>query len=180
MDVEVVVEIPQGSPNKYEMDHASGRIRLDRMLFISTSLPLNYGFILDTRAEDGDPLDAMIMTGEPAFPVCYVLARPVGVFWLVGERAPDAKILAVPARDPRYAAIRDLADVPADLTAEIARFFDICKEPEPGKSPDVRGWQDRVSAEHVIDAARTRTSGLGAVRPFRDRVRSPARGDVHR
>ena len=180
MDVEVVVEIPQGSRNKYEMDHASGRIRLDRMLFTSTRYPLDYGFIPGTLAEDGGPLDAMVMTGEPAFPGCYVLTRPVGVFWLSDERGPDAKILTVPARDPRYAAIHDLADVPAHLAAEIAHFFGIYKELEPGKGTDVRGWQDRASAEQVIDAARTRASGLGAVQSFRDRGRSPARSDAHR
>ena len=74
-----------------------------------------------------------------------VLTRPVGVFWLADERGPDAKILTVPARDPRYAAIHDLADVPAHLAAEIAHFFGIYKELEPGKSTDVRGWQDRTS-----------------------------------
>jgi len=180
LDVEVVVEIPQGSRNKYEMDHARGRIRLDRMLFTSTCYQLDYGFIPGTLAENDYPLDVMVMVDEPTFPGCEVLARPVGVFWLADERGPDAKILTVPARDPRYAAIQDLADVPADLTAGIAHFFDMYKELEPGKSTDVRGWQDRASAEQVIDAARTRASGLSAVQSFRDRGHSPARSDARR
>lgn len=125
MEIAVVVEIPQGSRNKYEMDHASGRIRLDRMLFTATRYPLDYGFIPDTLSEDGDPLDAMVMLDEPTFPGCLVMARPVGVFWMHDEHGPDAKILAVPARDPRYATTRDLADVPDHLLAEVGHFFDI-------------------------------------------------------
>jgi inorganic pyrophosphatase len=156
VEIEVVVEIPQGSRNKYEMDHASGRIRLDRMLFTSTSYPLDYGFVPGTLAEDGDPLDAMVLLEEPTFPGCLVVARPVAVFWMLDEHGPDAKILTVPARDPRYAATRDLADVPTHLTAEIGHFFDIYKELEPGKTTDVRGWQDRAAAEEVIGAASVR------------------------
>jgi len=170
VDVEVVVEIPQGSRNKYEMDHATGRIRLDRMLFTSTCYPLDYGFIPDTLAEDGDPLDALVMLDEPTFPGCLVLARPVAVFWMHDENGPDAKILTVPERDPRYAGMHDLGDVPGHLIAEIAHFFDIYKELEPGKGTDVRGWQDRAAAEQVIGAsfARGRGSapGLGECTPF--------------
>jgi inorganic pyrophosphatase len=153
LEIEVVVEVPQGSRNKYEMDHASGQIRLDRMLFTSTRYPLDYGFVPDTLAEDGDPLDAMVILEEPAFPGCLILTRPVAVFWMRDEHGPDAKILTVPARDPRHAATRDLTDVPAHLTAEIGHFFNIYKELEPGKSTDVRGWQDRATAEQVIGAA---------------------------
>lgn len=156
MEIEVVVEIPQGSRNKYEMDHASGRIRLDRMLFTSTRYPLDYGFVPDTLAEDGDPLDAMIILEEPTFPGVLVLARPVAVFWMRDEHGPDAKILTVPARDPRYAATRDLSDVPAHLTAEIGHFFDIYKELEPGKGTDIRGWQGHTAAEEVIQASSVR------------------------
>jgi inorganic pyrophosphatase len=156
MEVKVVVEIPQGSRNKYEMDHAIGRIRLDRMLFTSTCYPLDYGFIPDTLAEDGDPLDVMVILDEPTFPGCRVLARPVGVFWMHDEHGPDAKILTVPARDPRYAGMQDFADVPEHLTTEIGHFFDVYKELEPGKGTDVRGWQDRAAAEQVIEAAFTR------------------------
>jgi inorganic pyrophosphatase len=103
MEVDVIVEIPQGSRNKYEMDHVTGRIRLDRMLFTSTRYPLDYGFIPDTLAEDGDPLDAMVMLDEPTFPGCLVAARPVGVFWMLDEHGPDAKIPPSPptTRDTR-------------------------------------------------------------------------------
>lgn len=184
MEVEVFVEIPRGSRNKYEMDHATGRIRLDRMLFTSTQYPLDYGFIPDTLAEDGDPLDALVILEEPTFPGCLVLARPVAVFWMTDEHGPDAKVLTVPAGDPRYDSVRDLGDVPRHLSAEIGHFFDIYKELEPGKDTDVRGWQDRASAEQVIEAAfaRGRGSGIGPseVRLFRDRSPGSPVSDAER
>jgi inorganic pyrophosphatase len=161
VDIDVIVEIPQGSRNKYEMDHESGRIRLDRMLFTSTRYPLDYGFIPHTLAEDGDPLDALVILEEPTFPGCYVLSRPVAVFWMHDEHGPDAKILTVPAHDPRVDRVRDLDDVPAHLTAEIGHFFDIYKEIEPGKSTDTRGWQGRAAAELVIKDSLARASAVG-------------------
>ena len=158
MDVDVVIEIPQGSRNKYEMDHTTGRIRLDRMLFTSTVYPLDYGFIDNTLAEDGDPLDALVWLDDPTFPGCVVTVRPVAVFWMTDEKGPDAKVLTVPAADPRRGGVRDLADVPPYLTAEIGHFFDIYKELEPGKSADVRGWMNRNEAERVIKEAQLRVS----------------------
>ncbi|MGH3401921.1 MAG: inorganic diphosphatase [Streptosporangiaceae bacterium] len=165
MDIEVIVEIPQGSRNKYEMDHESGRIRLDRMLFTSTRYPADYGYVSGTLAEDGDPLDALVLLEEPAFPGCAVTVRPVGVFWMSDEHGPDAKILAVPASDPRYARVVELTDVPEHLLDEISHFFDIYKELEPGKSTDVRGWQNREAAEKEITAAfaRPRRAGTAAL-----------------
>ena len=156
MNVEVVVEIPQGSRNKYEMDHETGRIRLDRMLFTSTRYPLDYGFISGTLAEDGEPLDALVWLDEPTFPGCLVTARPVAVFWMLDERGPDAKVLTVSANDLRMSGIRELEDVPAHLTAEIGHFFNIYKQLEPGKYSDVRGWQDRAAAERVVKDAQSR------------------------
>ncbi|WP_329260306.1 inorganic diphosphatase [Actinoallomurus sp. NBC_01490] len=153
MEIEIVVEIPKGSRNKYEMDHRLGRIRLDRLLFTATQYPTDYGYVPDTLAEDGDPLDAMVWLEEPTFPGCGVAARPVGVFWMHDENGPDAKILAVPAHDLRYAGIRELEDVPDFVRAEIGHFFNIYKEIEPGKDSDIRGWQDREAAECEINAA---------------------------
>jgi inorganic pyrophosphatase len=95
----------------------------------------------------------MVLLEEPAFPGCAVTARPVGVFWLTDEKGADAKVLAVPAHDPRYAEVRDLGDVPGHLLDEIGHFFDIYKELEPDKGTDVRGWQDRAAAEEVISQA---------------------------
>jgi len=156
VDIEVVIEIPQGSRNKYELDHSSGRIRLDRMLFTSTRYPADYGFVTGTLAEDGDPLDVLVLLSEPTFPGCEVTARPVGVFWMLDEHGPDAKILAIPAHDPRYLEVQDLGDVPEHVLAEISHFFDVYKELEPGKATDVRGWQGRKAAEEEIGAATAR------------------------
>jgi inorganic pyrophosphatase len=156
MDIEVIVETPQGSRNKYEVDQATGRIRLNRMLFTSTVYPLDYGFVDGTLAEDGDPLDALVWLDEPTFPGCLVTVRPVAVFWLHDELGADAKVLTVCAHDPRKTAIRDLADVPAHMLAEIGHFFDIYKELEPGKSTDTRGWMDRAEAERVIKESQVR------------------------
>jgi inorganic pyrophosphatase len=158
MEVDAIVEVPMGSRNKYEMDPNSGRIRLDRMLFTSTRYPLDYGFIDRTLAEDGEPLDALVWLEEPSFPGCVVTVRPIAVFWMQDEGGPDAKVLTVVARDPRMDRIQDLQDVPAHLTAEIGHFFDIYKELEPGKSTDVRGWQDRAAAERVIRDAQERVA----------------------
>lgn len=96
MEIEVVVEIRQGSRNKYEMDHETGRIRLDRMLFTSTRYPLDYGFVAGALAEDGDPLDALVLLDEPTFPGCLVLGRPVAVFWMSDEHGADPHIPAAP------------------------------------------------------------------------------------
>ena len=112
MDVNVVIEIPRGSRNKYEMDHDSGAIWLDRMLFTATQYPADYGFVPETLAEDGDPLDVLVLLDEPTFPGCHIRARPVGVFWMSDEAGPDAKVLCVPANDPRSGAIHDLDDLP--------------------------------------------------------------------
>ena len=153
MDIEVVVEIPKGSRNKYEMDHDSGVIRLDRMLFTATQYPADYGFVDRTLGEDGDPLDALILLDEPTFPGCHVRARPVGVFWMTDEAGPDAKILCVVASDQRWSHVTDLPDLPAFLLNEIEHFFHVYKDLEPGKGTAVRGWEGRSQAEQEVKAA---------------------------
>jgi inorganic pyrophosphatase len=156
MDIEVVIETPQGSRNKYKMDHKSGRIRLDRTLFTSTVYPLDYGEVAGTLAEDGEPLDVLVWLDEPTFPGCLVTVRPVAVFWMADESGPDAKLLSVAAHDIRKSKVNDLSDVPRHLLNEIGHFFDIYKALEPGKSSDVRGWMDRAEAERVIKEDRAR------------------------
>ncbi|HEX9016852.1 MAG TPA: inorganic diphosphatase, partial [Chloroflexota bacterium] len=121
--IEVLVEIPQGSRNKYEYDEATGRIRLDRVLYSSVHYPAEYGFVLETRAPDGDPLDALVLAYEPTFPGCVIPARPVGVLRMRDEKGLDDKVLAVPVGDPRFAEVRDLADLQPHGLAEIENFF---------------------------------------------------------
>jgi inorganic pyrophosphatase len=154
--MEVVVEIPKGSRNKYEMDHDGGAIWLDRMLFTATQYPADYGFVPDTLAEDGDPLDVLVLLEEPTFPGCHISARPVAVFWMRDEKGPDAKVLCVPATDPRYASITDLDSLPEFLLAEIGHFFDVYKALEPDKDTETRGWEGREAAEAAVADARQR------------------------
>jgi inorganic pyrophosphatase len=156
MDVDVIVEIPKGSRNKYEYDHDLGRIRLNRMLFTSTGYPADYGFVPDTMAEDDEPIDALVLLDDPTFPGCLVHARVVAVFWLRDEAGPDAKLLCVPADDPRQARIRDVTDLPIHLRNEIGHFFEIYKALEPEECTDIGGWQDRFSAEGAVLAAQNR------------------------
>ena len=156
MEIVVVVEIPKGTRNKYEADHQTGAIWLDRMLFTSTRYPEDYGYVPLTLAEDGDPLDALVVLEEPTFPGCHIHARPVGVFIMRDEAGEDAKLLCVPATDPRVNNVEDLKDVPDYELNEIAHFFAIYKALEPGKKTDVQGWQDRAAAEDVIESARRR------------------------
>ena len=123
MEFEVIIEIPKGQRNKYEMDHVTGRIRLDRMLFTATRYPSDYGFIEDTLADDGDPLDALVLLEEPTFPGCQILCRAIGMFRMRDEMGADDKVLCVPATDPRNNKLRDIEDVPAFHRLEIQHFF---------------------------------------------------------
>jgi inorganic pyrophosphatase len=151
--VVVIVEIPQGSRNKYEYDAELGAFRLDRMLFSSVHYPADYGYVKDTLAEDGDPLDAMVLVDEPTFPGCAIYARPVGLLKMRDEKGPDMKILTVPATDPRWRRFDDLADILPHLLREIENFFSIYKQLER-KDVAVQGWGDKTEAWKVIDASK--------------------------
>ena len=158
MDVEVIIEIPKGQRNKYEMDHDSGRIRLDRMLFTSTRYPSDYGYIEDTLADDGDPLDALVLLEEPTFPGCLITARVIGMFQMHDEMGADNKVLCVPAQDPRMEHLRDIHHVPEFDRLEIQHFFEVYKALEPGKSVRAEAWADRASAEAEVEACRKRAA----------------------
>lgn len=152
MEVTMVVEIPKGSRNKYEMDHETGEIFLDRMLFTATRYPADYGFIPDTLAEDGDPLDVMALVTEPTFPGCRVRVRPVGVFLMEDQGAADHKVLGIPLGDPMWPHVEELGDLPPHVLSEMEHFFEVYKVLEDKKT-DITGWRDRVEAERVIEAA---------------------------
>jgi inorganic pyrophosphatase len=156
VEFDVLIEIPRGSRNKYEVDHASGRIRLDRTLFTATQYPADYGFVPDTLGEDGDPLDAMVLVLEPTFPGCLIRSRTIGMFRMTDEKGGDDKILCVPADDPRQAHLRDLHHLPEYDRLEIEHFFMIYKELEPGKSVAGAAWADRAAAEAEIEVSRRR------------------------
>jgi inorganic pyrophosphatase len=154
--MDVVVEVPRGSRNKYEFDHDRHVLHLDRRLFSATVYPADYGFIPETLAEDGDPLDALVLLEEPVFPGCWVSVRPIGIFWMEDENGPDAKIICVPLGDPRFDKVRDLHDMPAHLRSEIHHFFDVYKALEPGKSTSTTGFEGREAALGEIAASRAR------------------------
>lgn len=153
--ISVVVEIPKGSRNKYEIDRATGRIRLDRMLFSSVHYPADYGYIEGTLGGDGDALDALVLVGEPTFPGCLIEARPVGAFIMSDDKGQDEKILTVPVSDPHANAIVGLGDVHPHLLLEIEHFFTIYKQLE-GKAVEIKGWEDERSAVAIIWEATAR------------------------
>jgi inorganic pyrophosphatase len=156
VEFEVTIEIPKGQRNKYEMDHKTGRIRLDRMLFTSTRYPADYGFIEHTLADDEDPLDALVLLEEPAFPCCQILCRAIGMFRMRDEKGLDDKVLCVPATDPRMTHLRDISDVPEFDRLEIAHFFEVYKALEPDKMVEAAQWVGVEAAEAEIIACRER------------------------
>jgi inorganic pyrophosphatase len=153
--VEVFVEIPKGSRNKYEWDHHTGRFVLDRMLFSAVHYPGDYGFIRDTWGGDGDPLDALVILGEPTFPGCTIHARVIGVFRMADDKGEDSKVITVPDSDPRWSHVQELGDVPRHLLDEIEHFFSIYKDLE-GKTVEVHGFRAREDALEEIERDRER------------------------
>jgi inorganic pyrophosphatase len=153
VEFDVTIEIPAGSRNKYEVDHITGRIRLDRMLFTSTRYPHDYGFIDGTLGQDGDPLDALVILDEPTFPGCLIKCRAIGMFRMTDEAGGDDKVLCVPVADPRVEHIRDIHHVPEFDRLEIQHFFEVYKELEPGKSVEGASWAGRAEAEAEIGAS---------------------------
>jgi inorganic pyrophosphatase len=154
----VFVEIPAGSRNKYEWDDELGGLTLDRRLFTSMSYPADYGFVEGTLAEDGDPLDALVLVGEPTFPGCRIRVRAVGVFHMADEKGPDEKVLCVPLNDPSWSSIADIHDVPAQLRNEIEHFFQVYKDLEAKKTVVTSGFGNRSDAQAIIAASRERLS----------------------
>ncbi|SDL93543.1 inorganic pyrophosphatase [Corynebacterium mycetoides] len=152
MAIEVIIEIPKGSRNKYEVDHESGKIFLDRYLFTPMAYPADYGFIDNTLADDGDPLDALVITPEPVFPGVTVIARPIGVFRMTDEAGGDDKLLCV-LDDVRYETFKDIDDIDNFTKDEIEHFFVHYKDLEPGKEVSGSGWGNREEAEQILQAA---------------------------
>jgi inorganic pyrophosphatase len=153
--INVLVEIPAGSKNKYEFDKEMQAFILDRVLFASVQYPYDYGFIPNTLADDGDPLDGMVMMDQPTFPGCVIAARPIGMLEMIDGGDRDEKILCVPAEDPRYAEVKTLADVAPHRLDEVAEFFRTYKNLEK-KVTEILGWKDadQVAAlvKQCIDA----------------------------
>jgi inorganic pyrophosphatase len=147
--IHVVVEVPRDSSNKYEFDPSAGVFRLDRVLYSPLHYPGDYGFVPGTLAEDGDPLDVLVLIDQPTFAGCLLRARPLGHLDMEDEKGPDQKVLAVPLNDPRYTQYESLQDVPNHRLREIEHFFTIYKELEE-KQVRVRGWKDKPATIGLI------------------------------
>lgn len=165
ISIMVMVEIPKGGRNKYEYNKTLKCLEFNRMLFSSVHYPSDYGFIIDTLAQDGDALDALVLMWEPTFPGCIVRARPVGVFKMSDEHGMDEKVLCVPLTDPYWNHVRNLDEVPAHLLKEIEHFFSVYKDLEQ-KTTTIYGWEELESTLEIIEQSQeryllsTRSSGL--------------------
>ncbi|MFD2828007.1 inorganic diphosphatase [Leeuwenhoekiella polynyae] len=146
---DVLIEIPKGSRNKYEYDFKLKKIRYDRMIFSSMMYPADYGFIPETLALDGDPLDVLVLVTEPTFPGCVMEVKPIGVFHMTDEKGPDEKIICVPVSDPNASRLEDLSDLNPHLIKEIGHFFQVYKDLEK-KKVDVGGFGDVNEAKEII------------------------------
>lgn len=157
--IDVVVETPAGSRNKYEMDPAQKVIRLDRRLPSSVVFPADYGYVPRTLAADGDALDVLVLVEEPTFPGCVIAGRILGAFLMRDEKGPDAKLITVPVNEARWTQAYELSDVPPNLLEEIEHFFDVYKDLEPGKMTETHGFEDREAALRELREARDRFAG---------------------
>ncbi|MGO0603270.1 MAG: inorganic diphosphatase [Brevibacterium sp.] len=161
MELLATIEIPQGSRNKYEVDHETGRVKLDRYLYTSMQYPADYGYIEDTLGNDGDPLDVLVLLPEPLFPGVLVDIRPIGMFQMEDEAGGDDKVLAVPAGDPRWDSYTDISDVDQFMLDSIEHFFSRYKDLEPGKYVKGSSWAGREAAEAEINASIERFKAEG-------------------
>jgi len=156
---DVLIEIPRGSRNKYEYDFKLKRIRFDRMLYSSMMYPADYGFIPETLALDGDPLDVLVWFTEPTFPGCVVEVKPIGVFYMADDKGDDEKIICVPVSDPIANKMNDLSDLNEHFIQEVEHFFRVYKDLEK-KTVDVRGWGDAAKAKELIAECTERFESL--------------------
>jgi inorganic pyrophosphatase len=169
-----LVEIPKGSRNKYEWDDDLMAIKLDRFLFSSVVYPTDYGFIPETLAADGDPMDAMVCVSEATFPGCVIPVKAIALFRMHDDKGQDDKILCVPQEDPNWNHMERLEDIADPLRTEIEHFFSIYKQPE-GKDVTVEGWFPREEALEELEIARDRWREAINELPAEDRPRHPVR-----
>jgi inorganic pyrophosphatase len=149
--VDALIEIPTGSQNKYEFDKEKGIFRLDRVLFSPMHYPAEYGYLEGTLAEDGDPLDILVLTSFPTFPGCMILSRVIGVLLMSDDKGRDEKCLAVPVDDPRFQEVRSLDDLAPHTLKEIEHFFRVYKDLE-NKQTQIEGWKDAAFASQLYEA----------------------------
>ncbi len=148
--VDALIEIPAGSQNKYEYDEKSGRFYLDRVLYSPMHYPTEYGYIENTLALDGDPLDILVLTTLPTFPGCVIRSRVIGVLIMSDDKGEDEKLLAVPVDDPRWDTVKTLDDVAPHVLKEIEHFFQVYKDLE-NKETMIKGWVGVQKANQLLD-----------------------------
>ena len=158
MTFDVLIEIPKGSRNKYEYDFELKKIRYDRMIFSSMMYPADYGFVPETLALDGDPLDVLVLVTEPTFPGCVIEVKPIGVFHMADEKGPDEKIICVRVSDPIGNKVDDLSGLNPHLIKEIEHFFRVYKDLEE-KKVDVGDWGDAKEAKEIVEQCIERFKG---------------------
>ena len=147
--VNAIVEIPKGSQNKYELDKKSGLIKVDRVLYSPMFYPAEYGIIPRTLAEDGDPLDVLILVTNPTYPGVMIEVRPIGMMNMLDKGERDEKILCVPLNDPRFSHVKDISDISENILKEISHFFSRYKDLE-GKKVEVGSWENAKKAKEMI------------------------------
>lgn len=152
------IEIPTGSQNKYEFDKEAGVYRLDRVLYSPFHYPTEYGYLENTLAEDGDPLDILVLTTLPTFPGCIIESRVIGVLLMSDDKGQDEKLLGVPTKDPRFKDVHTLDDIPAHKLKEIAHFFQVYKDLE-NKVTKIEGWKGPSEAKRIYEESVTRYKG---------------------
>ena len=152
--VDVVIEAPRGSRNKYEWDAERRVMRLDRRIPGAVAFPADYGFVPDTRGVDGDPVDALVLLEEPTFPGIWVTARPVGVCWIDAEKYHEPKLICAPVGDPSYGTVHDITEVPQHVIDEIKQFFDVYKDLDDGHDSSVLRFEGADSARRIVREAR--------------------------
>lgn len=153
--IDVFIEIPAGSQNKYEYDEKEGVFKLDRVLFSPMFYPTEYGYIKNTLALDGDPLDVLVYATNPTFPGCVIESRIIGVLNMSDDKGQDEKLLAVPTEDPRFEGVKTLDDVPRHVLDEIAHFFEVYKDLEK-KETKIEGWEGPERASELVDECAAR------------------------
>ncbi|MBQ1921791.1 MAG: inorganic diphosphatase, partial [Ruminococcus sp.] len=145
-----VIEISKGGKNKYELDKETGMLKLDRVLFTSTHYPANYGFIPRTYADDGDPLDVLVLCSETILPMTLVECKPIGVLNMIDNNSKDEKIIAVPINDPNYNTYNDISDLPKHRFDEIRHFFQVYKTLEDDKETAATEISGVEKAKEVV------------------------------
>ena len=155
MTFDAIIEIPRGSRNKYEMDHETGRIRFDRVLYSPMFYPADYGFVENTLGLDGDPIDVLVFLTEPTVPGCVIEVKTIGVLKMSDDKGQDEKLICVPVADPTWNQLENITDMNPHTLKEVEHFFRVYKDLE-NKTTTIEGYGDKAEAEHLLQDARER------------------------